>query len=221
MGGSDTISDHDQQNAQGSLSLHSVITLDNDDVVMGAQLLTEIGRLRSLSPYLDLIDSWISKGSNLALAEPFTGCCALAAKSLLQGFDGTFESAMSVSRSLFEQSLRPIVIDTATTLESYSRNLYSPTCRWETLGLFFTAACRATADIWYFSPLYGCQNKRRIIQKSCLKLSDRCLDMVLSLDCLNDLQLFLQYENFICHSQTDGDQSKYQPGFSIYSSFSH
>ncbi|EWY84339.1 hypothetical protein FOYG_14091 [Fusarium oxysporum NRRL 32931] len=31
--------------------------------------------------------------------------------------------------------------------------------------------------------------------------------MSLVLDCLGDFQLFLQYENFICHSQIDGDQS--------------
>ena len=41
-----------------------------------------------------------------------------------------------------------------------------------------------------------------------MHLSDRCLEMCLSLDCLNDMQLLLQYENWIIHTFLDGDQSK-------------
>lgn len=37
---------------------------------------------------------------------------------------------------------------------------------------------------------------------------DRCVDIALSLDCLNDLQLLLQYKNWISHVFIDGDQSE-------------
>ncbi|KAL3417430.1 hypothetical protein PVAG01_11430 [Phlyctema vagabunda] len=40
-----------------------------------------------------------------------------------------------------------------------------------------------------------------------MRYSDSCIEIAISLDCLNDLQLFLQYENFILHSFVEGDQS--------------
>jgi hypothetical protein len=46
-----------------------------------------------------------------------------------------------------------------------------------------------------------------------MSFSDRCLELSISLDCLNDLQLVLQYENFISHSNVDGDESKRLPCF--------
>ncbi|RBR20112.1 uncharacterized protein FIESC28_05391 [Fusarium coffeatum] len=49
--------------------------------------------------------------------------------------------------------------------------------------------------------------QRRHIRRLTMHFADRCLDICLSLDCLNDLQLILQYENFILHSLVDGDQS--------------
>ncbi|KAF4900256.1 hypothetical protein CGCF415_v010169 [Colletotrichum fructicola] len=40
-----------------------------------------------------------------------------------------------------------------------------------------------------------------------MHFADSCVDICLSLDCLNDLHLVLQYENYIIHSLIDGDQS--------------
>lgn len=80
--------------------------------------------------------------------------------------------------------------------------------RWETLGLFFTAVSRVTLEPESTRMNHGSQNQRRNVQRVAMHCSDSCLDMALSLDCLNDLQLMLQYENFILHSLVDGDQSE-------------
>ncbi|KAJ4304884.1 hypothetical protein N0V90_000412 [Kalmusia sp. IMI 367209] len=58
-----------------------------------------------------------------------------------------------------------------------------------------------------FEPLFRSFEARRNLQKVAVRFSDRCLDISLSLDRLNDLQLLLQYENWISHSCLDGDQS--------------
>lgn len=95
-----------------------------------------------------------------------------------------------------------------TTFDEYCANFSGQNSRWETFGLFFTAVCRASIDLAYAEPLYGSEQQRLKMQNLTLSYSDRCLDLCLPLDCMNDLQLVLQYENFISHSQVDGDQSK-------------
>ncbi|KAF4969339.1 hypothetical protein FSARC_3414 [Fusarium sarcochroum] len=47
----------------------------------------------------------------------------------------------------------------------------------------------------------------RGLSRLAMQFSDAFLEIAVSLDCLNDLQLLLQYENFILHSMVDGDQS--------------
>lgn len=103
---------------------------------------------------------------------------------------------------------RPLTADDNATIEDYCTNFCQRSARWETLGLFFTAACRAATDIPCFAPLYSSEQQRRSFQRLSMHYSDRCLEISLSLDCLNDLQLMLQYENFIIHSYIDGDQSE-------------
>lgn len=79
------------------------------------------------------------------------------------------------------------------------------------LGYFFSAVTRATIDIPFFPSLYTIEKEQYSLRRLTTKLSDCALEICLSLDCLNDLQLFFQYENFIVHSYMDGDQSELNP----------
>lgn len=81
--------------------------------------------------------------------------------------------------------------------------------RWETLGLFFSAVSRATVDVNLFNGLFDDEQQRISVQKFAMRCSDNCIDISTSLDCLNDLQLVLQYETCTVHSLVDGDQSKF------------
>jgi hypothetical protein len=67
---------------------------------------------------------------------------------------------------------------------------------------------RATIDIPFFPLLYNTEEQQYNLRRLATKLSDFALEISLSLDCLNDLQLMVQYENFIVHSYVDGDQSE-------------
>ncbi|RFU75129.1 fungal specific transcription factor domain-containing [Trichoderma arundinaceum] len=73
--------------------------------------------------------------------------------------------------------------------------------------MFLAAACRAALDTSSFAPLYNSDEGRRGLIKALMYIGDCCLEICIALDCLNDLQLVLQYENLIVHSQVDGDQS--------------
>ncbi|KAK2604206.1 hypothetical protein N8I77_007154 [Diaporthe amygdali] len=79
--------------------------------------------------------------------------------------------------------------------------------RWETVGIFFTAVARATFDVKFYPTLYKDAAELLGLREFAADISDSCLDLCLKLDCMNDLQLVLQYENFIVHSYVDGDQS--------------
>jgi len=91
--------------------------------------------------------------------------------------------------------------------KDYLSQMLAENLRWESLGIFFTAAARAAYDTTSFPILYSTNEERRKLIKELTHLGDGCLDTCLELDCLNDLQLILQYENLIVHSQVDGDQS--------------
>lgn len=99
----------------------------------------------------------------------------------------------------------------ATSADEFARQftaLDGSTTRWETWGLFFTAVGRATFDVPFFPPLYKDSAGQMAVRKFATQISDKCLEYCLALDCLNDLQLALQAENFILHSNVDGDQSE-------------
>ncbi|PYH71887.1 Zn(II)2Cys6 transcription factor [Aspergillus vadensis CBS 113365] len=180
---------------------------DDTCIAKGAELILELHRDSLIPQFTQLFRRWIATGTNLALAGPLTTPCASTTSHLISNFDGTHASATTISRRLFYNSRCPLHLNHDTTLDEYCANFCGPHARWETLGLFCTAVCRASIDLTYAEPMYGSEQQRRKIQKMTLSYSDQFLDLCLPLDCMNDLQLFLTYENFISHSQVDGDQS--------------
>ncbi|KAJ5986999.1 hypothetical protein N7451_011364 [Penicillium sp. IBT 35674x] len=185
--------------------------IDETFISRGAEFILELHRGSMIRPLAQLVEIWSTKGTNLALAGPFTEPCAATATHLLSRCDGDQATALDISRSLFNHSCRPISFNHGTTFNDYCGKICGQNARWESLGIFFIAACRASIDLSYAETLYGSEQQRRKIQKLALSYSDRCLDLCLPLDCMNDVQLILQYENFISHSQVDGDQSESVP----------
>lgn len=183
--------------------------MDDSYIHDGAKLVEEIFRSAQISSCIKLVNEWIDKGANLPLAGIFTQHCAATVRYLQSGITRGAPQAMNMSSSLFRNSCRPLAISITTTVEDYCTGFCHDNARWETLGLFFAAVSQATIDLTNFEPLYSSQQQRRQFRRLSMRYSDRCLETSLSLDCLNDLQLVLQYENFIIHSNTDGDQSKF------------
>ncbi|KAL6856629.1 hypothetical protein J3F83DRAFT_752239 [Trichoderma novae-zelandiae] len=167
-----------------------------------------------VSGLASLIRFWLKKGVNLALAEPFVETCAEAAVdwrelSTPQGanaHDGGIGIAHR-ARVLLENTHRPLVVHRHSTASEYLAQMSGRNLRWESLGIFLAAASRAALDTSSFAPLYNSDEGRRGLIKALTYIGDCCLETCLALDCLNDLQLVLQYENLIVHSQVDGDQS--------------
>lgn len=161
-----------------------------------------------ISALASLARFWLKKGVNLALAEPFVETCIDAAvdwKDLSTPSNDTTQRA----RALLENSHRPLIFHKHSTPSEYLQQMSGKNLRWESLGIFLTAASRAALDTSSFAPLYNSDERRRGLIKALMYIGDCCLETCLSLDCLNDLQLVLQYENLIVHSQVDGDQSKF------------
>ncbi|KAJ5674147.1 hypothetical protein N7462_009586 [Penicillium macrosclerotiorum] len=153
----------------------------------------------------DLVQFWLDKGTNLALAEPFVAQCANSVSQLFMSHDEHWH--LVYARRLLQNSAQPLDITECSDLASFSTQFLDHCSRWETLGVFFTAVSRATIDIPFFPLLYHTEVEQYALSRLATKLSDFALEISLSLDCLNDLQLILQYENFILHSYVDGDQS--------------
>lgn len=180
--------------------------VESTQVQHGAKLIEQIRSILQISLCKDLVQSWLGRGVNLALAGVFIEQCTQAVVDVLTPEAlNTQELPTEVSKRLFARSCKSLEMDENATIEDFRAEFCH---NWEALGLFFTALSRATMDVVSFEPLYSTEKERRGLRRLAMYFSDCCLEIALSLDCLNDLQLMLQYENFILHSYADGDQSR-------------
>ncbi|KAJ2985507.1 hypothetical protein NUW58_g5488 [Xylaria curta] len=62
-------------------------------------------------------------------------------------------------------------------------------------------------DVPFFPSLYTTDHRKRELRELLMRQINCALEVCLSLECLNDLQLIFQYETFIAHSHMNGDQS--------------
>ncbi|KAE8148677.1 hypothetical protein BDV25DRAFT_157794 [Aspergillus avenaceus] len=183
------------------------MTDDDDDLMQrGAETLRQFIGTFPLDAMINLVKFWLAKGVNLAMAEPFVEQCVQTMKHLL-----TFLSQegwhLAYAERLLRNSARPLEFDQETTLASFTAQFVHQNARWETLGIFFSAVSRAALDVAFFPSLYSTENEQYALRKMAMKASDQALEISLSLDCLNDVKLIQQYENFIVHTHVDGDQS--------------
>ena len=179
--------------------------LDNDDIASRQnttmlKLLLDEFPLKALK---DLVSFWLAKGISLSQAEPLLEACIESMDDALN-FGQPTNSCMD---ELTRNSQIPLSYNRETTLNSYLSQFSNGSARLETLGIFLSAVVRATTDIPFFPPLYKTDDEKFRLRKLGTRLSDHVLEVCLSLDCLNDLQLAFQYENFIVHTFVDGDQS--------------
>ena len=173
----------------------------------GAKLIEQFFRSSQAPSWVTLVKRWTSSGVNLALAGLFTESCAETVQYILDKLLEELQDETDIARNLFAHSSRPLTTDASSTIEDFYSYFCKRNARWETIGLFFAAVARATEDLKPFEALYASEQQRRSVQRLALHYSDRCVDISLSLDSLNDLQLLLQYENWIAHASIDGDQS--------------
>lgn len=185
------------------------LTADQSRLVkQGAECLKELLGKCNLGGMKDLISFWRAKGANLALAGPFVELCAESAScSPLSSFHGD-DWHVALAQRLMENTARPLEYDVTTNFAAYSAQLLHSRTRWETLGLFLCAVLRATMDIPFFPSLFTTPAQKRDFRNMIMRHIGCALEVCMSMDCLNDLQLFLQYEHFIIYSYMDGDQSK-------------
>ncbi|KAG0155289.1 Fungal transcriptional regulatory protein, N-terminal [Penicillium digitatum] len=155
----------------------------------------------------DFVTFWLATGANLALAEPFTEKCTENMTYLFTSFSQDDNWHLAYAQRLTQNSREPLQFSSTSDMETFSAQFLDQKFRWESLGIFLSAVSRAAIDISFFPPLFKTEKDQFTLRKLSTKLSDLALDIALSLDCLNDLQLVLQYENFIVHTHVDGDQS--------------
>ncbi|KAE8409965.1 hypothetical protein BDV37DRAFT_277613 [Aspergillus pseudonomiae] len=159
-----------------------------------------------LEATISFVNFWLATGINLALAGPFVKHCAQTMNHLLPLLSHK-DWHLVYARQLLQNSAKPLQFNHESNFASFSAQFFDENARWETIGIFFVVVSRATLDVPYFPSLYLSEKEQYALRRSATKLSDCALEISLSLDCLNDLQLIFQYENFIVHSHVDGDQS--------------
>lgn len=164
-----------------------------------------------------LVRAWLDTGANLALAEPFVPGCVKAvstcswiqqAASWTPASDEMIRAVAQRAKELTKNTCRRIALTADLTNDEYLAQITGPNMRWEVLGIFCAAAARAALDTPVYSQLYNSENNQRTFIRSLAYLGDCCLEISLATDCLNDLQIILQYEHFHIHCRVHGDQSK-------------
>lgn len=155
-----------------------------------------------------LIAFWLAKDVDLALGESLVKPCAMTMDRFSNMWENDGAVFSSQTRLLFYNSIRPLESEKSVKKSAFCAQFTGDNVRWETIGIFFTAIARATFDIQFFPPLYKTTAEQINIRRFAAEISDSCLELCINLDCMNDLQLIFQYENFIIHSYVNGDQSE-------------
>lgn len=185
---------------------------DEEEIRNGASLIDHIHRYCHINSCIALVQSWIFGGVNLALAGPLIPACTEVTQHVFSSYEtgtpSSFTPARTISQTLFMNSGQPLNAGDHEDIAHWCNGFGVHNARWEMIGLFFAALAAATSHTPKFEPLYRTHQAQRDLEKLAVRFSDRCLDIALSLDRLNDLQLLLQYENWISHSCLHGDQSK-------------
>lgn len=182
-------------------------TASEAQILYGAELIEQVYRLAHLPTCMNLVNDWLATGSNLHLAGYFTYECIQSVKALMMDIDRQNSTAISISTALFTHSCREFAVGQATTQGEFRAQFTGQNARWETLCLFFIAVCRATMWRRCSDGTSIAVEQQQKLRRLAMHFADRFLDISLALDRLDDLQLILQYENFISHSLVDGDQS--------------
>ncbi|KAI2904343.1 hypothetical protein CBS63078_892 [Aspergillus niger] len=161
----------------------------------------------SLPAMKELVKLWQARGTNLAIMGAMVDQCVdnipLPPSSTNEDWH------LLYAKSLLNNSSQPLRYSQRSTFPEFCAQFINQNMRWETLAIFLSAVVRATMDIQFFPSLYTTEEKKYSLRKLCTRLADYALEITISLDCLNDLQVCLQYENFIVHSHVDGDHSYY------------
>ncbi|EPE02816.1 zn 2cys6 transcription factor [Ophiostoma piceae UAMH 11346] len=192
----------------GASPMSEPLLADSSLIQRGADLVKRCALTYDMDAMRTLVSFWLARGVNLAVGEDFVEIVTEA----MRGFRpernaSTSDWCLAQSRLLFNNSIQPLDTGKATDPSEFSKQFTQDNMRWETLGLFFSALARSTIDVTFYPPLYRDVDSILQVRKFAAEISSLCMDLCLALDCMNDLQLVFQYENFIVHSCVDGDQS--------------
>lgn len=178
----------------------------NPMVASGSDICYDVKAFADIVLCKELIHSWMCQGNTLPAAGIFVNACTA---SIVELFTDGIQTAVSIANHLNLQNRVQLAIEPDLSFSAFCGQFNGVATRWETLGIFLLAACRAAIDTTRFDGLFISSHAKREFLRTSLRLSDRCLETALSNDCLNDVQLLLQYENWIAHSMVDGDQSTF------------
>jgi hypothetical protein len=188
--------------------MHSQIAGENILLIQGADVLRQLLNTFPLTTMKEFVMFWLETGANMSLAEPFVEKCTENMTRLFTTFSQEDNWHLAYAQRLTQNSRAPLEMRTTSDISDFCAQFLDQNFRWESLGIFLSAVSRATIAIPFFPPLYKTEKDQFMLRKLATRLSDLALDIAISLDCLNDLQLVFQYENFIVHTNVDGDQSE-------------
>lgn len=153
-----------------------------------------------------LVECWLMLGNSFPLADPFIEYARSALRDL-NALTNLHNSEAELASVILRNTKVNFITPPTSTLAQFCSQMSGQKLGLGSLGLFFCAACQATFDMPEFTSIYRDEDERWRLMMVLMKLSDDCLELALSLDCLNDLQVVFQYENWILHSCMGGDQS--------------
>lgn len=156
-----------------------------------------------------LVAQWRATGSNLALAELITDSCIDAVEIILDQTNNNLPWPRELDRPLLRNSQRGLALSSTSTVSDFILQFTGRNIRWETIGVFFAAVVRASFETTVFPRLYQVSSQRVDLISRTVELLDALTEMCLSFDCMDEVRLILQYENFIAHSYVAGIRCKF------------
>ncbi|KKY23200.1 putative c6 transcription factor [Phaeomoniella chlamydospora] len=176
----------------------------------GANVLNTMVDSVKFDDFRNLFLDWYGRGSELNLGMPylkfFVDAVAAEITAIRQSSDKR-TSLLDLSRRLFENGNKPLVITVSTTLKDFCDQYTGVNLRWETVGVILTFIGTAAIEIVVPHSVATSEQDRQRLRLQMIHAGDACISFCESFDSLNDVQIVLLFVNYLLRSLFDGDQS--------------
>ena len=195
----------------GEITRGAVLSMnDATKIEEGANILSLFLDAIKFESYQAVFVDWYSRGLEMNLGAPFLKsfleAISFELSKIRQAIDRK-ASLRTLSRKLFENGSKPLIIHGQATLKDFCDLYVRENLRWETIGVVLTFIGLAAVELSVPTQLIRTEEERQRVRMQMLEAGDACIAFCETFDNLNDVQIVLLFTNCLLHSLFDGDQS--------------
>ncbi|KAF1930230.1 uncharacterized protein M421DRAFT_3313 [Didymella exigua CBS 183.55] len=182
----------------------TAFTVSQEHIDQGASVLDLLGDLKFIQKY---IDKWFSFAGGVVVIEPMVEIYLDVTRASWHRIRGSHrtEDLRDMSAQIWNNTSKPLsqLLDRNTTAHEFFTNVTGTALRWEVIGIIVSLVSLVAQPLKDGDPIF-CFPDTAPVDRAELALSlhhasEMCVEFCDNLGVLNDLYLWLLYENFISY----------------------